>query len=270
MKNEEMDIVSVLNTQSTPVANSQLPAKLDLQQEKSKTQSHRSIWMWKIGFAVLIILAVGIYVLSKYAKKDSNSIKPTIDKIEIVYTSPTPLPTIMRKIGDRLDYRNLQTDTSSWKEYKKEVGGLLITFKYPKQYGISRWGQGMPAEFDSLILKNNDIVVEFSRPILTDGVPYIRLDDNLSLIEGVLRNNDSWITRTATVVREIQTKSKKVVRIEYEDGWLSGPAYGPSSETYVIRDSDYLFTFINHNLIPLEEFIAIIDSFKVEKCLIDC
>lgn len=238
----------------------------------------RKFNFWKIGLAILIVIAVGIYVLDKYTKKNSYPIKPTIDKVEFVYTSPTPLPTITIKIGDTLEYQQyLQADTSSWKEYKKEVDGLLISFKYPKQYEIQKYSQGMLAEFDSLIVKtssdgttSDSILIFFGRPYDFNGIPYTHVDDKVSLIEGVQRNYSSILDRETTVVREIQTKSKKVVRIEYEAGWLPYPTFGPIGETYVVLDNGYLFIFENHHLISLEEFITILDSFKIEKCLKFC
>lgn len=228
--------------------------------------------MWKIGFVVLIVVVVGIYIVGRYTKKNSYPIKPTIDKVEFVYTSPTPLPPITVKIGDTLEYQYLQADTSSWKEYKKEVDGLLISFKYPKQYEISGTANGQLSDFDSLILDraSYNVLIQFSRPITPEGIPYTHVDDKVSLIEGVQRNYSSILDRETTVVREIQTKSKKVVRIEYEAGWLPIPMFGPIGETYVVLDNGYLFIFENHHLISLEEFITILDSFKIEKCLKFC
>lgn len=230
---------------------------------------------WKVIFVVLIAAAVGIYVLSRYTKKNSYPIKPTIDKVEFVYTQPTPLPTIIRKviIEDKLDYQNLQTDTSSWKEYKKEVDGLLISFKYPKQYEIWKYSQGMPAKFDSLIVKADtsghleDTLVEFWRPKEREGKNPITYDGK-PLTKWVQEGN---YADQASIIREVIVKFKEIVRVEYRNGHTPYThPYGPSSEIYVVVDNNYPFIFINHNLIPLEEFIAIIDSFKVEKCLEFC
>lgn len=240
-----------------------------LPQFKVKSAKNR----WKIVFAVLIVVTAGIYVLSRYAKKNSYPIKPTIDKVEFVYTSPTPLPTIIPKIGDKLDYQNLQTDTSSWKEYKKEVDGLLISFKYPKQYEIWKYSQGMPAEFDSLIVKADasghleNTLVEFRRPTNSKGNAPITYDGK-PLTKWVQEGN---YADQASIIREVIVKFKEIVRVEYRNGHTPYThPYGPSSEIYVVVDNNYPFIFINHNLIPLEEFIAILDSFKVEKCLKFC
>lgn len=246
-----------------------------LPQFKVKSAKNR----WKIVFAVLIVVVVGIYVLSRYAKKNSYPTKPTIDKVEFVYTQPTPLPTIIRKviIGDKLDYQNLQTDKSSWKEFKKEVEGLLITFKYPKQYGIWRIGIDEKTTFDNggLIEKtpdSSDTLVVFSRPISKEGssYTYFQIDKNLSLFDEIRKSNYLSHEEGVNTLREIQTKNKTVVRIEYEGGWMPSPMYGEKGETYVVLDNGYIFTFEKYDLIPLEEFIAIIDSFKVEKCLKFC
>lgn len=243
----------------------------------------RKFNFWKIGFFIelgIIIPFSLIFIIGDILvknKKNSYPIKPTIDKVEFVYTSPTPLPTITVKIGDALDYRNLQTDTSSWKEYKKEVNGLLITFKYPKQYKISRISSGRPIEYDNTIIKTlsdgvtfDKHLIYFSRPYGPGGTLFTRVDDKVSLIEGIQRNYSSILQGRATMAREIQTKSKKVVRIEYEDGLHPIPIFGPNGETYVVLDNGYLFIFENYNLIPLEEFITILDSFKIEKCLKFC
>lgn len=263
-----------------PKCNFQNPEETLVCQNCKTSLSRKKNW-WKIGLAILIVVAVGIYVLGKYTKKNSYPIKPTIDKVEFVYTSPTPPPPIIVKIGDTLDYRNLQTDTSNWKEYKKEVDGLLITFKYPKQYKIWKYGSGKPLKFDTSIVNTNasghleDTLVDFWRPNNRGGKggeDYPITYDGKPLTRWVQEGNHDFVYQ-ASIIREVIVKFKKIVRIEYKNG--NGPISfthpdGPRGETYVVVDNNHPFIFDNYNLIPLGEFIAILDSFKVEKCLEFC